>query len=73
VYDQYGDEGLRKGVPARSGIPYFYSPNPQKLKSELVDFEGFEGGYQFHGNADVVFNEFFGGNNPFSGKISTRN
>lgn len=28
-------------------------------------------GYVFHGNPEKVFNEFFGGDNPFSGKNST--
>ncbi|XP_065184663.1 dnaJ homolog subfamily B member 13-like [Sycon ciliatum] len=27
---------------------------------------GFSGGYNFHGNADQVFREFFGGDNPFA-------
>ncbi|KAL2919315.1 hypothetical protein HK105_200958 [Polyrhizophydium stewartii] len=48
VYDQYGLEGLRKGVPSK------------------YNFEGYEGGYEFHGNADEIFNQFFGGKNPFS-------
>lgn len=25
-------------------------------------------GYTFHGNADKIFRDFFGGDNPFSGK-----
>jgi len=25
-------------------------------------------GYVFHGNSDKVFRDFFGGDNPFSGK-----
>jgi hypothetical protein len=32
-----------------------------------IDFEGYEGGYIFHGNAEEVFAHFFGGNNPFTG------
>ena len=27
---------------------------------------GFSGGYIFHGNANKVFKDFFGGDNPFS-------
>ncbi|KAJ3307085.1 DnaJ sub B member 13 [Kappamyces sp. JEL0829] len=30
------------------------------------DFLGFPGGYEFHGDAEAVFNEFFGTKNPFS-------
>ncbi|KAI8929608.1 DnaJ domain-containing protein [Entophlyctis helioformis] len=30
------------------------------------DFDGYEGGYEFHNNADEIFNQFFGGKNPFS-------
>ena len=32
-----------------------------------IEFEGFEGGYEFHGNADEIFQQFFGGKNPFTG------
>ncbi|KAJ3392153.1 DnaJ sub B member 13 [Lobulomyces angularis] len=48
IYDQYGIEGLKNGVPSRPG------------------FDGFRGQYQFHGDVNAVFQEFFGGNNPFS-------
>ena len=60
IYDQYGYEGLTNGVPARPG---------KLLNFIMIDFEGFQGGYQFHGNAEDVFAHFFGGNNPFSGNI----
>ena len=30
-------------------------------------YEGYDGGYEFHGNSEEIFNEFFGGKNPFSG------
>lgn len=48
VYDQFGEEGLKSGVPT----------------TDIVG--GFSGGYVFHGNADNVFREFFGGDNPFN-------
>ncbi|KAI8909208.1 DnaJ domain-containing protein [Gorgonomyces haynaldii] len=48
VYDQYGHDGLLKGVPNRDG------------------FSGFGGNYTFHGNAEEVFNTFFGTKNPFA-------
>ncbi|CAF1019965.1 unnamed protein product [Rotaria magnacalcarata] len=46
IYDQYGDEGLKNGVPM----------GPKNEWNE---------GYVFHGNADKVFRDFFGGDNPF--------
>ncbi|KND03506.1 uncharacterized protein SPPG_00989 [Spizellomyces punctatus DAOM BR117] len=48
IYDQYGPNGLKNGVPAREG------------------FEGFPGGYQYHGNPEETFAQFFGGKNPFA-------
>lgn len=47
VYDQFGEEGLKGGVPNSED-------------------DNFSKGYVFHGDADVVFNDFFGGKNPFS-------
>eukprot|EP00842_Homolaphlyctis_polyrhiza_P000630 jgi/Hompol1/1568/HPOL_002716-RA len=52
IYDQFGYEGLRKGVPSK------------------FNFDGYEGGYEFHGNADEIFNQFFGGKNPFTGMFN---
>lgn len=37
--------------------------------TECVDFLGFPGGYDFHGDGEVVFNEFFGTKNPFAGLV----
>merc|ERR1711976_541732 len=48
TYDQFGEEGLKNGVPAGSG-----------------ESGAWTGGYTFHGNADKVFRDFFGGDNPF--------
>lgn len=48
VYDQFGEEGLKMGVPKGSGNAGAWTD-----------------GYTFHGNADKVFREFFGGDNPF--------
>ncbi|KAJ3315362.1 DnaJ sub B member 13 [Blyttiomyces sp. JEL0837] len=48
IYDQYGNEGLKNGVPPRDG------------------FEGFSGGYAYHGNPEETFAQFFGGKNPFA-------
>ena len=50
VYDQFGEEGLKNGVPQ---------------SQETGD--AWTGGYTFHGDADKVFREFFGGDNPFQG------
>lgn len=51
IYDKFGEEGLKGGIPQEFG-----SETPWST------------GYVFHGNADKVFHEFFGGNNPFGGK-----
>jgi len=48
VYDQFGEEGLKAGVPSGSGGE-----------------DAWTHGYTFHGNADKVFRDFFGGDNPF--------
>lgn len=53
IYDQYGDEGLKNGVPM--------GPNNE-----------WNEGYVFHGNADKIFRDFFGGDNPFAGKFGMR-
>ncbi|XP_071800793.1 dnaJ homolog subfamily B member 13-like [Asterias amurensis] len=49
VYDQFGEEGLKNGVPEG------------KMESGAWTH-----GYTFHGDANKVFREFFGGDNPFS-------
>ncbi|XP_043383403.1 dnaJ homolog subfamily B member 13 isoform X2 [Chelonia mydas] len=49
IYDKFGEEGLKGGIPLEFG-----SENPWSV------------GYVFHGNADKVFKEFFGGDNPFA-------
>ena len=51
VYDQFGEEGLKNGVPEGS-----------------MESGAWTHGYTFHGDAHKVFREFFGGDNPFSGK-----
>ncbi|KAK3603559.1 hypothetical protein CHS0354_027982 [Potamilus streckersoni] len=48
VYDQFGEEGLKNGVPEGSGEAGAWTK-----------------GYTFHGNAEKVFRDFFGGDNPF--------
>ncbi len=53
VYDQFGEEGLKNGVPQGSGMSGAWTH-----------------GYTFHGNADKVFRNFFGGDNPFQGRSS---
>lgn len=48
VYDQFGEEGLKNGVPEGSGEAGAWTQ-----------------GYTFHGSAEKVFRDFFGGDNPF--------
>ncbi|KAJ3383336.1 DnaJ sub B member 13 [Entophlyctis sp. JEL0112] len=55
IYDQYGTDGLRNGVPAREG------------------FEGFPGGYYYHGQPLETFSEFFGSKNPFADFFAVHN
>ena len=50
VYDQFGEEGLKNGVPEGSGEAGAWTQ-----------------GYTFHGSAEKVFRDFFGGDNPFQG------
>ena len=33
---------------------------------------GYSGAYTFHGDPNKVFRDFFGGDNPFSGKFGYR-
>ena len=56
TYDQFGEEGLKNGVPEGSGESGAWTQ-----------------GYSFHGCAEKVFRDFFGGDNPFQGKISHSN
>lgn len=48
TYDQFGEEGLKNGVP-----------------SGTIESGAWTKGYTFHGNAEKVFRDFFGGSNPF--------
>ena len=52
VYDQFGEEGLKNGVPSGS-----------------VETGAWTQGYTFHGSAEKVFRDFFGGDNPFQGRL----
>jgi len=51
VYDMFGEEGLKAGVPVGD------------------DRISWTSGYTFHGDANKVFREFFGGDNPFQGEL----
>ncbi|KAJ3029389.1 UNVERIFIED_CONTAM: DnaJ sub B member 13 [Siphonaria sp. JEL0065] len=55
IYDQYGTDGLKKGVPARDG------------------FDGYSGGYSYHGQPFETFSDFFGGKNPFADFFAVHN
>ncbi|KAI9331202.1 DnaJ domain-containing protein [Obelidium mucronatum] len=55
IYDQYGTDGLKKGVPARDG------------------FDGYSGGYSYHGQPYETFADFFGGKNPFADFFAVHN
>ena len=53
TFDQFGEEGLKNGVPTGS-----------------IESGAWTHGYTFHGNADKVFRDYFGGDNPFQGKYN---
>ena len=38
---------------------------PTKVARPNIGYNGYQGNYNFHGNADEVFNNFFGTKNPF--------
>ena len=48
IYDQFGEEGLKSGVP--------------------LDKTNWSEAYSFCGDPHKIFHEFFGGDNPFTGK-----
>ncbi|ELT88006.1 hypothetical protein CAPTEDRAFT_159520 [Capitella teleta] len=48
TYDQFGEEGLKNGVP-----------------DGLEKSGAWTEGYTFHGDAEAVFSNFYGGENPF--------
>ena len=56
MYDQFGEEGLKNGVPSGSG-----------------EAGAWTHGYTFHGNSEKVFRDFFGGDNPFQGRLMIYN
>ncbi|KAJ3294531.1 DnaJ sub B member 13 [Rhizoclosmatium sp. JEL0117] len=55
IYDQYGTDGLKKGVPSKEG------------------FDGYSGGYSYHGQPHETFSDFFGGKNPFADFFAVHN
>ncbi|KAJ3402769.1 DnaJ sub B member 13 [Chytriomyces hyalinus] len=55
IYDQYGTDGLKNGVPSKSG------------------FDGYSGGYAYHGQPHETFSDFFGGKNPFADFFAVHN
>ncbi|KAI8611449.1 hypothetical protein BC830DRAFT_1068794, partial [Chytriomyces sp. MP71] len=55
IYDQYGTDELKKGVPANYG------------------FDGYSGGYAYHGQPHETFSDFFGGKNPFADFFAVHN
>ena len=56
IYDRYGEEMLKSGVP-----PAVPLEKATKKKPSIV-----KGGYRFSGNIDEIFEKFFGTSNPFT-------
>jgi DnaJ-class molecular chaperone len=65
VYDKFGEEGLKRGIPNINGGIYM-------MITGFINYfshnEEFGESYTFHGDVNKVFKEFFGGDNPFSGQ-----
>jgi hypothetical protein len=55
VYDRYGEEMLKAGVPPEA------TDDHQSKKSHKTS-----GGYRFSGNTLEIFDKFFGTDNPFT-------
>lgn len=67
VFDQFGEEGLKHGVPTGSGT---VANEAETSASDHMTINGaWTSGYTFHGDVEKVFREFFGGNNPFQGQL----
>jgi DnaJ homolog subfamily B member 13 len=56
IYDRYGEEMLKSGVP-----PEVPLEKATKKKPSIV-----KGGYRFSGNINEIFEKFFGTSNPFT-------
>ena len=56
IYDRYGEEMLKSGVP-----PEVPMEKATKKKPSVV-----KGGYRFSGNINEIFEKFFGTSNPFT-------
>ena len=75
TYTQFGARGLSEGVAAHeSEFEWFHCRvcNHSCIHIELdfvktIDFDGLPGGFKFNVDADKVFEDFFGGKNPFAG------
>ncbi|TPX37417.1 hypothetical protein SmJEL517_g00645 [Synchytrium microbalum] len=60
AYDVLSD-ARRRAVYDQSGLEGLSHGVPSR-----PGFEGYDGGYKYHGNAEETFNEFFGGKNPYT-------
>lgn len=58
IYDQYGEYGLKEGIPDGKGCTYLSHY-----------FIAFKGGYRYAGNSHEIYEKFFGGTNPFFEKL----
>jgi DnaJ-class molecular chaperone len=56
IYDRYGEELLKAGVPPEKSEGGGSKKNPVVTR----------GGYRFSGNTNMIFEQFFGTNNPFT-------
>jgi DnaJ-class molecular chaperone len=54
IFDQYGEEGLKGGIPGGGGGGGGSHPGPESAYS-----------YQFHGDPRATFAQFFGSSDPF--------
>jgi len=73
TFDQFGEEGLKHGVPPGSGALTVLDPGHgciSDITSSGMSMDGgmdgaWTTGYTFHGDAEKVFRDFFGGDNPY--------
>ncbi|KAJ3337248.1 DnaJ sub B member 13 [Gonapodya sp. JEL0774] len=63
IYDQHGSDGLLHGVLARDRY------DEREEGDSAVGFEGFTGGWKYHGLPEKTFEMFVGGGSPYKGHV----
>lgn len=63
IYDRYGEDLLKNGIPPEKPDEQGSKKNPNTTK----------GGYRFSGNIEEIFEKFFGTDNPFTVTLDGNN